>query len=55
MTEWNVAKVTTYRFISPVISLVVGMVFWNELLRLNEILGALLIIFGVVVINKANL
>lgn len=55
MTEWNVAKVTTYRFISPVISLVVGMVFWNELLRLNEILGALLIVSGVVVINKANL
>lgn len=55
MKEWNVAKVTTYRFISPVISLVVGMLFWNELLRFNEILGSIFIVLGVIVINKANL
>lgn len=51
LKNWNVAKVTAYRFIVPVISLVVGFVFFSEKLAMNELCGAFLIIIGMVFIN----
>lgn len=51
LKNWNVAKVTAYRFIVPVISLVVGFVFFSEKLAMNELCGAFLIIVGMVFIN----
>lgn len=54
MGEWDIAKVTAYRFISPVLSLVVGMFFWKERLKSHEIIGAVLIVIGVIWINREN-
>lgn len=51
MGKWNIAKVTTYRFISPVISLVVGFLFFSEKMSFNELVGATLIIIGAYFIN----
>ena len=52
MGEWNVAKVTAYRFISPVISIAVGFLLWRERLSYNEIFGSAFIIAGIFVINQ---
>jgi len=52
MSQWDIAKVTSYRYISPVISLLVGFVFWREVLSFHEIVGALFIISGTIVINR---
>lgn len=52
MGQWDVAQVTAYRFISPVVSLFVGFVFWGERLTVNELLGAVFIIAGIAAINK---
>lgn len=54
ISQWNVAKVTTYRYISPVISLLVGFIFWGEVLSYNEIIGGILIVLGTIVINRPN-
>ncbi len=51
MGKWNIAKVTAYRFISPVISLVVGFLFFSEKMSFNELVGATLIIIGAYFIN----
>lgn len=52
MGQWNVAKVTAYRFISPVISIGVGFLLWREKLSCNEMIGCVFIIVGVFVINQ---
>ena len=52
MGQWNVAKVTAYRFISPVISIGVGFLLWREKLSCNEMIGCVFIIVGVFVINR---
>lgn len=51
MSQWDVAQVTSYRFISPVVSLLVGFVFLSERLTLQELLGAILIMIGTVIIK----
>lgn len=52
MSKWNIAKVTAYRFISPVISLLVGFFFFSEELFFNELIGVVLIIGGSYFINR---
>ena len=52
MSQWDVAQVTAYRFISPVVALIIGFIFWGETLSMNEMAGVILIILGIAVINK---
>ncbi|MDD2971714.1 MAG: DMT family transporter [Lachnospiraceae bacterium] len=52
MSQWHVAKVTMYRFISPIISLLVGFLLFNEVMQPYEILGTFLIVIGIFFINK---
>lgn len=52
MSQWDIAKVTAYRYISPVISLLVGFIFWHEVLSFHEIVGVLFIITGTIIINR---
>lgn len=52
MSQWHVAKVTMYRFVAPVISLLAGFLLFKEILHCYEIVGVVLIIVGIVFINK---
>lgn len=52
ISQWNVAKVTAYRFISPVISIAVGFFLWQESFNTHEIIGCIFIIAGTFAINR---
>lgn len=54
MSQWHIAKVMAYRFISPIISLIVGFLFFSEKLSFNELVGIVFIITGAVFINKSD-
>lgn len=45
------AKVSATRFISPVISLYIGFIFLSERLNINDYIGTVFILFGLILID----
>lgn len=54
ISELPVSFVATYAYINPVIALFVGWLFLDEVLTLNLITAALVILFGVFLVNRGN-
>jgi len=54
ISELPVSFVATYAYVNPVIALFIGWLFLDEILTLNLITAALVILFGVYLVNRGN-
>ncbi|MFC4767727.1 DMT family transporter [Effusibacillus consociatus] len=54
LKEWGAVRVSVYSFITPVVALLLGAMFYDETITVSKVIGTLVILLGVWVTTRAG-